>query len=204
VFSGRKRHQLMSQGDELKASLEARSTDDLTSILEGRDEEEWRPEVFGLVESILKARGAGIPVGAKTHSYSEDVIEDRPLVTVGKYFSSVEAHAGRSILESAGLEAWVADETLGSIYGVGVGVRLRVRGRDESSARELLAAAELAPAELPPGLAAPSCPSCGAGGAIQTSDLMEGPDPLGGNAKLRRFWFYDCQVCGHRWPDDGN
>ena len=191
----------MTEGDALKASLDSRSTEELTAILARHDEEEWRPEVFALVETVLRARGAPIPVASG--AYSEDVVEDQPLVTVGKYFAAIEAHGARSMLDSAGIEAWVADESLGTVYCVGVGVRLRVRAEDESSARELLHAAEISPAQLPSELSAPPCPSCGAAGASQTSELLEGPDSLGGKAKLNRYWFYQCAACGNRWPDEG-
>jgi hypothetical protein len=41
-------------------------------------------------------------------------------------------------LEAAGLQAWVADEALGTAFTVAVGARLQVRVEDEAAAREIL------------------------------------------------------------------
>lgn len=190
--------------DDLKAQMDERTTEDLVSILRERDEEEWRPEVFAIVAAILSNRGVqGVPQGVGRGG-SVNVVEDQPLATVTTYFSPAEAHAARSALESAGIEAWVTDESIGSTYGFAVGARLRVRAEDERASRELLQSFEEAPAALPPELAAPPCPKCGASGATQTSDLALGPDPLGGHVALRRFWYFNCGSCQHRWSDDGN
>lgn len=93
---------------DLRSALEARSTDDLTSILQQRDEAEWRPEVFEVVASILDARGAS-PSDAEPSASPADgggVLDFRPLVTVGRYFSPTEAHSNCMALEGAGLRAW--------------------------------------------------------------------------------------------------
>jgi hypothetical protein len=47
----------------LRLSLEARTTEELVDILRERDEGEWRPEVFPIVESILAGRNVP-PVSA--------------------------------------------------------------------------------------------------------------------------------------------
>ncbi len=187
--------------DELKATLEARSTEDLVAILRERDEEEWKPEVFEIAGSILASRGVEPPTEGVGSRVGINVVEDQPLVTLASYFSPAEAFVARAALESAGLEAWVADESTGTTYGVAVGTRLRVREEDEQSARELLEAFEEAPGVLPPELAAPPCPKCGAMGASQTSELMMGPGASGGTFGLRRDWYYDCVACHHRWAD---
>ena len=43
--------------DELSERLNARPTAELLAILREQNTEEWRPEVFLLVEAILQARG---------------------------------------------------------------------------------------------------------------------------------------------------
>lgn len=43
--------------DDLRGRLNAMATTELVAILQGRDLNEWRPEVFPLVDAILKERG---------------------------------------------------------------------------------------------------------------------------------------------------
>ncbi len=129
-----------SDETDLRRALEARTTEDLSSILRERDEGEWRPEVFAIAASILEARGvspsvAEPPVRAADSAEVPDV---QPLVTVGQYFSPTEAHSHCMALEGAGLRAWVFDESAGSYLGVGIGCRLQVRAEDEAAARALL------------------------------------------------------------------
>ncbi len=127
---------------DLRRALEARSTEDLSSILQERDEAEWRPEVFEVVASILDARGVSpSPREAEPRASpaeSPGVPDVQPLVTVGRYFSPTEAHSYCMALEGAGLRAWVFDEAGGSYLGVGIGSRLQVRAEDEAAARALL------------------------------------------------------------------
>lgn len=61
--------------DELRARLATRSTDDLVSILQNGDEEEWRPEVFEIVASILSARGMS---PSQMADQASDSVEDFP------------------------------------------------------------------------------------------------------------------------------
>jgi len=50
----------MVDGDELRSRLEAMATADLVEALKRWDLNEWRPEVFPIVESILRARGVDV------------------------------------------------------------------------------------------------------------------------------------------------
>jgi hypothetical protein len=138
---------LTLQHDELRASLELRPTEELLSILRDRDEEEWRPEVFDLVATILAARG--VPTAEVTASGREradtgaDPRADDPLVVLGS-FDVFEAHAVRMALEAAGIEVWMTGDT----SGFQSGQLLRVRAGDEREAREILEA-EPDAADLP-------------------------------------------------------
>jgi len=181
----------LTDHDELKAALDERPTSQLISILRNRNEDEWKPEVFPIVESLLVERGIGPVSSGSTQSDPVTVIED-------------QAHILRSALDSAGIKAWVTDESTGSTYGVAVGTRVRVRQEDEDAAHDLLQALEEAPPVLPPDLAAPACPKCGALGARQSSELIEGSNEAGGNPRLHRSWYYDCIECLHRWRDEGD
>ena len=99
--------------------------------------------------------------------------ETHRLVTVRRYRDLAEAFVARSLLESAGITAWIADENLvrldwfySNLVG---GMRLQVDAGDEAAAREILE--ERGPHMMPPeeleGLenredyVQPTCPRCG-------------------------------------------
>ena len=189
--------------DNLRATLEAQTTEELVSILRNHDDREWRPEVFNMVASILVDRGVSPTSVSAMGPEGEDVVEQRPLATVARYFSPAEAHAARLALEAAGLEAWVADEALGTVYGVGVGTRVQVRVQDQEAAQAVLEGEPGGVEELPPELAPPPCPTCGSRSIALSSELIQDPDaqPARGGRR-KRDWYYDCQACGHRWRDD--
>jgi membrane protease YdiL (CAAX protease family) len=133
----------------LREQFDQRPTEELQSILRGRDEGEWRPEVFEVVASVLEARGVS-PEGVIARGpEARDVWESEPLVTLATFSSPVEAHASRMALEEAAIPAWVADESLGTMYGIGIGSRLQVRPGDAETAREILSS-EPAPADAFP------------------------------------------------------
>jgi hypothetical protein len=190
--------------DELRASLELRSTEELLSILRNRDEEEWRPEVFEIVASILAARGVPTADAFASEPEGGDTVESRPLVTVGHFFSPVEAHAARLALESAGIAAWVADEILGASYGVGVGSRLQVRVEDESSALDVLASSPPFTPELPPELAEPPCPRCGSRSVRPVAEVVDpqSTPSAGLGVSPSRRWRNHCGACGNKWFDE--
>ena len=91
----------------------------------------------------------------------------RRLVTVRRYRDLTEAFVGRSLLESAGIPAWIADEHLVRLVWfysnlVG-GMRLQVDEHNEAAAREILE--ERAPGTISYGpeevYLQPTCPKCG-------------------------------------------
>jgi len=141
----------MSDADgDVRRELDARPTEELVSILRNRDEQQWRPEVFEIVASILVTRGLSPADVVAMGPEGVDVVEGQPLVTIGRYFNPLEAHAHRMALEEASLPAWVSDESGGAMFGVGVGSRLQVRAEDEAAARAILEAAAVPPSAPPP------------------------------------------------------
>lgn len=148
---------MSDKNESLRKELEARPSAELISILRNRDEEEWQPEVFGIVASVLEGRGVSPQEIAALGPEGVDVVESGPTVTIANFFSPAEAHVSRMALEEAGIAAWVADEAGGTMYGVGIGARLQVRAEDEGTAREVLSAAATPADALPPEEEDPGC-----------------------------------------------
>ncbi len=187
--------------DQLVRQLEQLSTDELVSILRNRDEEEWRPQVFEIVASILASRGVSPGDVDAMGPEGGDVAESAPTVTVASFFSPAEAHASRMALEEAGISAWVADEAGGTMYGPGVGTRLQVRATDEVAAREVLASPPAPSEALPADLADPACPACGSRNVAPEAWVAEAP-PDQPRPQSRRKWYYVCADCDEAWPAD--
>ncbi len=70
------------------------------------------------------------------------------LVNIASFPNSVEAHIVKGRLESAGIEAHLANEVLSSLYSpvvlVDGGIQLKVKDADVEAARQLLAGHQLA------------------------------------------------------------
>ncbi|MGD0732736.1 MAG: DUF2007 domain-containing protein [Terracidiphilus sp.] len=135
--------------------------------------------------------------------------EFRHLVTVRRYRDLAQAYVGRSVLESAGIPAWVADENLVRMdwfYSNMVGgMRLQVDERDEASARELLD--EKAPETITYGeekvYVQPTCPRCG------STEITLGSGTESGRSFVALYVLaipvppreaaWNCEACGARW-----
>jgi predicted RNA-binding Zn-ribbon protein involved in translation (DUF1610 family) len=140
--------------------------------------------------------------------------ELRRLVTVLRYRDLTEALVGRSLLESAGIPAWIADEHLvrmdwfySNLVG---GMRLQVDERDEAAAREILEQA--APETITYGeeevYVQPTCPKCG------SAEITLGSGTERGRSFLALYVLaipvppreaaWHCEACGARWSDAEN
>ncbi len=135
----------------------------------------------------------------------------RRLMTVRRYRDMAEAYTGRSLLESAGIPAWIADEHLvrmdwfySNLVG---GMRLQVDERDEAAAREILE--EEAPETIPYGeeevYVQPTCPKCG------SAEITLGSGTERGRSLLALYVLsipvppqqaaWHCEACGARWVE---
>jgi transposase-like protein len=138
--------------------------------------------------------------------------EFRRLVTVRRCRDLAETQAGRSLLESAGIPAWVADENLvrmdwflSNVLG---GLRLQVDERDETAARELLE--EAAPETITYGeeevFVQPTCPKCGSAEVTLGSGTERGRSFVGLYLLAipipPREAAWHCESCGAEWADD--
>lgn len=128
----------MSDEESIRRDMETRETEELVSILRKHDENEWRPEAFDVVGEVLRSRGVSPEHVAALGPEPVTEVEYQEHETIRKFFNIADAQACRLALESAGIPAWIADEGLGSIYGVGVGIRVQVRLEDREKAESVL------------------------------------------------------------------
>src|ERR1035437_3506022 len=140
--------------------------------------------------------------------------EFRRLVTVRRYRDLAEAYVGRSLLESASIPAWIADENLvrmdwfySNLVG---GMRLQVDEREEAAAREILE--ERAPGTITYGedevYVQPTCPKCG------SAEITLGSGTERGRSFVALYMLsvpvppreaaWHCEACGAQWVDAGN
>jgi hypothetical protein len=140
--------------------------------------------------------------------------EFRPLVTVRTYRDLTEALVGRSLLESAGIAAWIADEHLVRmnwfLSNVVGGMRLQVDQRDEADAREILG--ESGPETITYGpeeaFVQPTCPKCG------SAEITLGDGTERGRSFVALYVLsipvppreaaWHCEACGAVWVDTEN
>jgi hypothetical protein len=135
----------------------------------------------------------------------------RELVTVRRYRDLSEAIVARSLLESAGIAAWIRDENIArmewqysNLLG---GIRLQVGVGDADAATEVLnqPIPEVIPFDEKEEFVQPQCPRCGSinisflgtdrGAALASVTLLALPLPTGGES-------WTCALCGARWRDD--
>jgi hypothetical protein len=140
--------------------------------------------------------------------------EFRQLVTVRRYRDLAEAYAGRSLLESAGIPAWIADENLvrmdwfySNLIG---GMRLHVDERDAAAAREILeeGAPETIAFSEKEAYIQPTCPDCGSteirlGGGTERGRSLVALYVLAIPVPPRKAAWH-CEACGAQWVDAQN
>jgi predicted RNA-binding Zn-ribbon protein involved in translation (DUF1610 family) len=143
-----------------------------------------------------------------------DELEFRRLATVRRYRDLTEAYVGRSLLESAGIPAWIADEHLVRMVwfysNVVGGMRLQVDERDEAAAREILE--EVVPGTITYGpeeaYVQPTCPKCG------SAEITLGDGTERGRSFVALYFLsipvppreaaWHCEACGAQWADAEN
>jgi hypothetical protein len=140
----------------------------------------------------------------------ETVVAQRDLVTVRRYRDLSEAIVARSLLESAGIDAFLRDENFvrlewqnSNLVG---GIRLQVDAANERNALELLTqpVQESIPYREGQEFAQPHCPACGSaditfegaarGAALASLFLASLPLPPG-----HPTW--RCEACSARWEE---
>jgi hypothetical protein len=131
-------------------------------------------------------------------------------VTVRRYRDLSEAIVAKSLLESAGIPAWIRDENVARLEwqysNLLGGLRLQVRADQESAAEEILAQPmpETIAFDAQEKFEQPKCPVCGSidiayegasrKAALLSVSALAVPLPLGATS-------WTCHACGARWHD---
>jgi predicted RNA-binding Zn-ribbon protein involved in translation (DUF1610 family) len=191
----------MTDFDEIRQHLDLLSDEELVSILQEHDEEQWRPEVFDIVKSILNARGISPARGEGGTSLEEaeegilDAAAGQDLVTVGNYSRYVDAETDRMALEANGLKAWLFHQYGPPMEGFGPAVQLKVLEEDLAAAMHILESEAVASFELPAEIAEPPCPKCGSRQVAERAEIVESAV----DSSPKQAWFYNCASCGYKW-----
>ena len=178
------------------------------------------PELMDLArhyDDLLEIAQAALRAEFAKRSLEPPLVEEpqqwefRSLVTVQRYRDLAEAYAARSLLESAGIRVWIADENLvrmnwflSNMVG---GLQLQVEERDEVAARELLeqAVPDAIPYSDEEVYVQPTCPKCGSaeitlgdgtenGRSLVALYLVSIPVP-----PAQAVWH--CEACDTRWVE---
>lgn len=163
-----------------------------------------------VARAVLRAemlrRGMEAPPETKAEPEETKGPVPKPVI-VGRYRDLSTASAAKSILDSAGLESFLADDSvirLDWLYSNALGgIKLLVRDNDEAAARELLEAQipERFEVEGVGVYEQPKCPDCGSLDVsfneldrkiAHTGLLISLPIPA-----VKRGW--NCHACGHTW-----
>ncbi len=192
--------------DDMRQQLDLLNDEELLSILREHDEEQWRPEAFDIVASILRERGVALDTGA---AQKEEIPEDLAglhLVTVASYFDHVDAEADLDVLEAKNIRGWILKENVAEMEEPSADVRLKVLPEDLNAAIKILDAGQPLSPDLPDEIAGPSCPRCGSREIAEEEETVES---YSGSTRNRRsspqqIWLYRCRACGYKWSESKN
>jgi len=192
------------------------SPDDLAARYAGMSETELM-ELARSYDGLLETAQVALRAEFARRGLEPPLVEEpqewefRRLVTVRRYRDLAEAYVGRSLLESAGIPAWIADENLvrmdwfySNLVG---GMRLQVDEGEEAAAREILE--ERAPGTITYGeeevYVQPTCPKCG------SAEITLGSGTERGQSLVALYVLsipvppreatWQCEACGARWAD---
>jgi hypothetical protein len=149
----------------LRSRLEQLSTLELTSILERRDADEWRPEVFAIVSSILTSRGVFLGNTAKldamvaeTRAVDAGFTPEEGSDPIASGLEVGDAEDASKILRSVGIDVYLS----ANIHGFSCYVPSTHAARATGLLREAGIVREEDDTGLPVGVIGGPCPGCGA------------------------------------------
>ena len=113
--------------DDFRRHLDLMATEDLVAILRDHDLDEWRPEVFPIVESILQERGVDVAVVTASplnregpEGVNEKCPEDASdLIEIADIHDPAMLPVVASVLEQAGIEFFIRNEKTQNLFGLG-------------------------------------------------------------------------------------
>ncbi len=193
----------MTNVNEIRQQMERLSNEELISIFLKHDEHQYRPEVFEIVEAILRERGvtAGKDLRYATGPKSAlDETEGMNLKTVADYVSRLDAEEDRLILENEGVKAWIFEEENPPVEGMPSCVQLKVCAEDWRAAMERLGAEDMLLPDAPDDFSVPPCPRCGSRKVIEKAEMAEEWSEFTATDRSQE-WLYYCVFCGRKWPD---
>jgi len=193
----------MTDFDEIREQLDLLNDDELVSILREHDDEQWRPEVFDIIASILKERGVSPGEYTEPEEDVEDETAGLALVVVGNYFNQGDAEADRLALEEKGLRAWIFNEESPQDAGSASSMQLRVFPDDLTAAMAILNTAPIHSSDLPADIAGPPCPKCGSSRIAEQAEIVESFDASSSSYRPtpEQKWFYNCASCDYKWSE---
>ncbi len=105
--------------DDLRERLDQMATEELVDALRRRDLDEWRPEVFPLVETILHNRGVDV-AAVKAESQDAGVVESEPpeFVRALDLPDPAMLLVAKSVLDEAGVQYYIRGENAQHFLGV--------------------------------------------------------------------------------------
>ncbi len=159
----------------------------------------------------LSSRGMEAPPMKQKTIASEVKVAGAPVI-IGQYRDSMEAMVAKSMLDSAGIESFLADENLVNLswfYSNLIGgMKLMVREEDAETARKLLE--EKTPEKFDVDgvgeYVQPRCPKCGSmdvGFDEVDKQSAHVAMALVGVPLIRTHKGGTCHTCGHEWDYDG-
>ncbi len=192
--------------DELARNYEEMSESELVEVARSYD------SLTELAQTALRAEFAGRHLDPPMIEEVDNPEASEPgFITVRRYRDLSEAIVARSLLESAGIRAYLRDENLvrleWQISNFIGGIRLQVERADETAAAEILSQPipDHVPFDEQAEFAQPLCPRCGStditfqgssrSAALASLYLLSLPLPLG-----KETWI--CNACEARWIDE--
>jgi len=128
------------------------STEELSAILRAQDPHEWHPDVFPLVEELLRGRGVDVEAVKESTGAPVSRLEYGALAKVASLSDPLQANLCKMALLESGIEAWLSTEYLAGAFpplGLTIGIDVLVRREARTAALELLARLDAGAAEIP-------------------------------------------------------
>ena len=190
----------MANLEEMRQQFELLNDEQLISIVQEHDSEQWRPEVFDVVNAILKTRGVSPDKDLQRRKDMPDENAGLALVTVAEYFNYVDAETDRLALEAKGIKVWICNESNPLAEGIPPGVQLQVRSDDLAAAMAAFESEPVPSTDLPEEIAEPPCPKCGSRKVIEEAEITKAAADAS-HFSPKQVWLYNCASCGHKWPE---